>query len=394
MPQSAEAISERVPGRLGAAHPGRVVVPAVLALIVQMPLAGFLVARSELGGASVLALITSIIGPLALLGARRWPGPVVAICAAAEIVELFAAPFALLPWAPSGPPPLALAFAVVSAIVRRARLWAFVSLAGAGIAVLVVLLIGVDLRPGPIIGASLALLLAAGVAEGIRTRRERIQVFRRAVTERRMTAEQAERVRIARELHDVLAHSLSSIHVQAGVGLHLMDSEPDAAAKALAAIREASKTALDEVRSVLNILRSDGEEHAPLRPEPDLSRLEELFEIARVGGVDVSLSNGLSSPPGRTLQLAIYRIVQESLTNVVRHAGASKAVVALTENDGELSVRVENDGKAAEAGHHPLAGRGLLGMRERAELLGGTLSAGPTDAGFRVLAIFPQRSQS
>jgi hypothetical protein len=126
---------------------------------------------------------------------------------------------------------------------------------------------------------------------------------------------QAERVRIARELHDVLAHSLSQINVQAGVGLHLMDKQPEKAAAALASIKETSKTALDEVRSVLGVLRAEGgaDPSAPLVPEPDLARLAGLAASVTSQGIDVSLDNRFGAVP-QAVQLAVYRIVQESLT--------------------------------------------------------------------------------
>jgi signal transduction histidine kinase len=203
---------------------------------------------------------------------------------------------------------------------------------------------------------------------------------------------QGERVRIARELHDVLAHSLSQINVQAGVGLHLMDKQPDKAAEALASIKETSKTALDEVRSVLGMLRSEGSSFdAPLVPEPDLGRLPSLAESATRTGVAVTLDDRLDHAdiPAQ-VQLALYRIVQESLTNVSRHAETATHVgITLERADGSYRVEVRDDGTgggtAGESG-----GRGVLGMRERAELLGGHLSAGPANGGgFVVTAAIP-----
>jgi signal transduction histidine kinase len=186
----------------------------------------------------------------------------------------------------------------------------------------------------------------------------------------------------------VLAHSLSQINVQAGVGLHLMESQPQKAADALASIKLTSKTALDEVRSVLGILRSGANPDAPLVPEPDLSRLAGLAASITEQGVTVTLDNRLDAPPPAAIQLAIYRIVQESLTNVLRHAHATKTTVTLSNDDGEYVVRIADNGSAT-----PLAsesGRGLLGMRERAELLGGRFSAGPRKlGGFEVIAVIP-----
>ena len=136
----------------------------------------------------------------------------------------------------------------------------------------------------------------------------------------------------------MLAHSLSQINVQAGVGLHLMDKQPQQAAAALASIKEVSKTALDEVRSVLGILRSEdgADPGAPLVPEPDLSRLPGLAASVTAQGVTVELQNSLTAPPPAAAQLAIYRIVQESLTNVVRHAQATRATVSISADRRQL----------------------------------------------------------
>ncbi|CAN5296705.1 hypothetical protein BH09ACT5_BH09ACT5_22020 [soil metagenome] len=203
---------------------------------------------------------------------------------------------------------------------------------------------------------------------------------------------QAERVRIARELHDVLAHSLSQINVQASVGLHLMDKQPARASEALASIKETSKTALDEVRSVLGVLRAEGgqDPSAPLVPEPDLSRLPGLAASVTSQGVEVALRNDVADAP-KAVQLAVYRIVQESLTNVVRHAGATHAAVVIAQEGDDYVVTVDDDGSGPHAhADGTTGGRGLLGMHERAELLGGTLTTGASPlGGFRVTARIP-----
>jgi signal transduction histidine kinase len=235
-----------------------------------------------------------------------------------------------------------------------------------------------------------------GAAEGVRTRGERIDRYRSALAVRRQSEVQAERVRIARELHDVLAHSLSQINVQAGVGLHLMEKQPEKAAAALASIKETSKTALDEVRSVLGVLRAEGgaDPNAPLVPEPDLARLDGLVASVTSQGIDVTLDNRLAAVPQAT-QLALYRIVQESLTNVARHAHASSARVELVEDASFYRVTVTDDGVGAAENAAGTGGRGLLGMHERAELLGGTLEAAPLPGGgFRVAASIPKKEAS
>ncbi|MFC3348242.1 sensor histidine kinase [Streptomyces echinoruber] len=211
-----------------------------------------------------------------------------------------------------------------------------------------------------------------------RERAERAQAARRRADE--------ERLRIARELHDVLAHSISVINVQAGMGLALLDTDPEQARTALATIKAKSKEALGEVRQVLDTLRAPGD--APRAPAPGLDRLPELVEQAAVAGLTVHVEGAARRlPPGA--DLAAFRIVQEALTNVVRHSGSRQACVHIEERDGALRLRVDDDGPptGADAGG---SGNGLAGMRERAAALGGTIEAGPRpDGGFRVLAVLP-----
>ncbi|WP_405884783.1 sensor histidine kinase [Streptomyces sp. NBC_01136] len=224
------------------------------------------------------------------------------------------------------------------------------------------------------------------VSELARVRRE--QWARDRAERERAAARRAaeERLRIARELHDVLAHSISVINVQAGVGLALLDSDPEQARTALTTIKEASKEALGEVRQVLDTLRTPGE--APRAPAPGLDRLPELVDQAAGAGLTVDVQGEAPKlPPGT--DLAAFRIVQEALTNVVRHSGSRHARVRLESAQGTLRLRIDDDGPStgADAGG---SGNGLAGMRERAVALGGTIEAGPRDdGGFRVLAVLP-----
>ncbi|MFC5153629.1 sensor histidine kinase [Streptomyces amakusaensis] len=218
--------------------------------------------------------------------------------------------------------------------------------------------------------------------EWIRQRTERAAAARRRADE--------ERLRIARELHDVLAHSISVINVQAGVGLALLDSDPEQARTALTTIKAASKEALGEVRQVLDGLRTPGD--APRAPAPGLDRLPELVEQAATAGLDVTVATGGASfplPPGT--DLAAFRIVQEALTNVVRHSGSRRARVRIVYGRDRLALHVDDDGPAtgSDAGG---SGNGLAGMRERAAALGGGIEAGVRpDGGFRVRADLPVR---
>ena len=371
---------------------GRLLFPVLISLLIQVPsiFLTFTPGRRPtllhlVGIQFWLGLALTIVGPLALLARRRFPGPVVAFVAAAAAVDLFVV----------GPENsavyISLAFAIVSAITHDARVWAWISVGTAWIGSLVVtIMLGTNWTPFRIAATTLAILIVFGVGESSRTRSERIAQIMRIRFQRRQSEVQAERVRIARELHDVLAHSLSQINVQAGVGLHLMDAQPDKAREALASIKETSKSALDEVRSVLGVLRAEGsgEADAPLVPESDLSRLEWLAAAVSTQGVEVTVSGNPVNVPQAT-QLAMFRIVQESLTNVVRHAKATTAEVTLGEDRGFYEVTVVDNGTAPVRSSET-DGRGLLGMRERAELLGGTLDAGPAPGGgFRVTARIP-----
>ncbi|MHA5048198.1 sensor histidine kinase [Streptomyces sp. SD15] len=228
------------------------------------------------------------------------------------------------------------------------------------------------------------------VSELVRVRREQWARDRAERAQAATRRADEERLRIARELHDVLAHSISVINVQAGVGLALLDSDPEQARTALTTIKDASKEALGEVRQVLDTLRTPGE--APRAPAPGLDRLPELVEQAAGAGLTVEIQGDVPKlPPGT--DLAAFRIVQEALTNVVRHSGSRHARVRVDSAQGALRLRIDDDGPAtgSDAGG---SGNGLAGMRERAAALGGTIEAGPRDdGGFRVLAVLPLKAK-
>lgn len=198
-----------------------------------------------------------------------------------------------------------------------------------------------------------------------------------------------ERLRIARELHDVLAHNVSLINVQAGVALHLLDEHPEQAEPALAAIKQASAETLREMRSVLGTLRQ-ADEHAPRGPAPGLARLEELVERMGSAGLEVRVAvEGQRRSLPAAVDLAAYRIVQEALTNVTRHAGGATARVRLSYGARDLLVEVVNDSRRVPAPAPIVEGNGIVGMRERAAGLGGEFSAGPRFGGFLVQARLP-----
>ena len=231
----------------------------------------------------------------------------------------------------------------------------------------------------------------------MQSRRIRIEALEREHVEASRRAAADERLRIAQELHDVVAHSLGVIAVQAGVGLHLINDDPAEARRALEHISAASRSSLGEIRRVLGWVRSgDPVSHAPMPGLGDLQRL--AAEVAEAGlPVTIQMCEQAGSvPPG--VGLAAYRIVQEALTNTLRHAGASRASVRLEASDGVLRIGVYDDGTARDGGQarggHELRGHGLVGMRERVVVYSGSLEAGPgPGGGFRVDATIPYDSR-
>jgi signal transduction histidine kinase len=228
----------------------------------------------------------------------------------------------------------------------------------------------------------------AYVAE-LRDRAERAERTREEEARRQV---HEERMRIARELHDVVSHTIGVISVQAGVAAHLLRRRPEKAAESLEAIRQASDEALGELHAMLGVLRDGDDGRPPLSPAPGLAELDAL--VAQAGGAGVEVQVSVEGEPRRlpsAVDLTAYRVVQESLTNVVRHAGASRARVTVSHRAGGVVVEVVDDGRGGAAGNGSGgSGQGIVGMRERARALGGTLEAGPRpEGGFRVLATLP-----
>jgi signal transduction histidine kinase len=237
------------------------------------------------------------------------------------------------------------------------------------------------------------------IGRGVAARRERLTLLeeRAELLERERTAElrqaiEEERRSIARELHDVVAHRVSLMTVQAGAAQAVLDDDPGRAAKAMSAVEDAGRAALDELRHLLDILgpRSGEQPRSPAASLADLPKLAEQMESAGLGVVlDVE---GLPDDIPTRVDLSAFRIVQESLTNTLRHAGpGATATIRVAFDDGELSIEVVDDG-VGESSWTGGSGRGLAGMRERAELLGGRFDAGPVGGGgFRVTADIPLR---
>jgi signal transduction histidine kinase len=220
---------------------------------------------------------------------------------------------------------------------------------------------------------------------------------REAEAERARHAVRDERVRIARELHDVVAHTLAVITVQAGVGRRLMAKRPEEASEALASIEMIGRTAQDELRTVLGLLREEEVPAAPLVPAPRLIDLKELAETVRGLGIAVELrTSGTDRTLSPSLELSLYRLVQEALTNVVKHAPGSRATVDVEVGVDFVRVQIVDDGRlelrGAARGEIPAnaEGHGLIGMSERVSAFGGTLTAQPLEqGGFRVVGLIP-----
>ncbi|MCU1461813.1 MAG: two component system sensor kinase [Acidimicrobiales bacterium] len=316
-----------------------------------------------------------LLGPAALAVRGRWP-------LVGAGVPLLAADVYLGRGYPYGPIFLSVIVGLVTAVLagERTRAWLLSGLGLVGYP-LAVWLVGRGSELPPL----LHLLLVAGwisvvlaVADLVRSRRlETAERFRRRMSE--------ERLGIARDVHDVLAHNISMINVQAGVALHLFDERPEQARTALANIKDASREALHELRSALEVLRY-GDDRAVRAPAPGLAELDRLVDRVRAGGLDVRTETaGEPVALPASIDLAAYRIVQEALTNVTRHAQARAAVVRIRYGDA-MMIEVLDDGRGGTA----TAGNGIVGMRERAVALGGTLDAGPApDGGFAVVAVLP-----
>ncbi|HEV2931635.1 MAG TPA: sensor histidine kinase [Streptosporangiaceae bacterium] len=239
-------------------------------------------------------------------------------------------------------------------------------------------------------------------AEAERAERKRAAEAERAERERAAEAERArqevreERVRIARELHDVVAHTLTVMTVQAGVGRRLMGKRPEEAGSALASIEAIGRTAQEELRVVLGLLREEDVEAASLAPAPRLVDLKDLVETVRDSGTPVDLrTSGTDRMLSPSLELSIYRVVQEALTNVVKHAPGASASVDVAVTQSEIQVEIANEAGAPGAEVHRGPGHGIVGMRERVGAFGGWLVAEPRPGrGFVVLARIPLEGPS
>ena len=354
---------------------------------------------------SAASLLLVAVASLVLVWRNRWPVAVLTVSAAAVLG------FTLLGYVNGAAliAPAAAVYALATNVsVRRALVASGVTLAALLVATAANDPLGAT--SGPVV--VLPVLFAAACLGGIAVSNRRAfvaSIEARAQDEARLRIDE-ERLRIARELHDVVAHTMSTINVQAAAAALLLADRPAEAAEALAAIRAASKNGLRELRAILNVLRQ-ADEADPTAPAPGLAQLDALIASVSRAGLPTTLDisgHRADLPPGA--DLAAYRIIQESLTNAIRHAGPATATVTLRYGDDVLLIDVTDTGRgvaearagrngtgqAGNAGPAPWegSGHGLPGMRERAAAAGGTLEAGPANGGgFQVTAALPLRRQ-
>jgi signal transduction histidine kinase len=373
-------------------------------LVAVMQVQGTVAKPAEVGSRPLsdlghLGYVLLIVSGLVLIVRRRWPAPVFVTAALASLVY-YTVDFS------DGPGWIAL-FVALYTLTAYGDGHRSPVIAGVGITVLATgwLIAAADIEPAAAIGwvffRIAASVMAAALGESVRSRRavaaealERARQAERTREEEARSRVDAERLRIAREVHDTVAHTIAIINVQAGVTAYLLGKRPERAREALVTIEQMSAQALHEMRAVLGVLRDSDNGRVPY---PGLGQVNELTTMAREAGLDVKLDVTSSTAPlPSAVDHTAYRILQESITNVIRHVGPTRVTVALDYGTDALEVRVTDEGGQAPgddaAGLRPPAepGRGIVGMRERCGLLGGELTAGPRlRGGFEVKARLP-----
>ncbi|KUO22921.1 sensor histidine kinase [Streptomyces dysideae] len=346
-----------------------------------------------------LSLVLIALGAVALVFRRRAPMTVLALTGTVSLVESVTGD-------PRAPVAMSAVIALytVAATTDRPTTWRV------GLLTMAVLG-GSAMLAGPLpwyAQENLAIFAWTGIGatagDAVRSRRAFVHAIReRAERAERTREEEArrrvaeERLRIARDLHDVVAHHIALVNVQAGVAAHVMDKRPDQAKEALAHVREASRSALNELRATVGLLRQSGDPEAPTEPAPGLNRLDELVGTFRSAGLHVEVAradHGTALPAA--VDLAAYRVIQEALTNVQKHAGTeAKAEVSVVRVGPNIEITVLDNGSGDDEPPTDGGGHGLLGMRERVNALRGTLTTGPRyGGGFRVHAILPVKTRS
>lgn len=336
------------------------------------------------GNLDAIAILLIVVSGIALLWRRRWPVWVLTTVVVSYLLMLVVAPN-----------DIALTPAVMVALYTVARQGRRGSaLAIAATTAIVTATAGAVVDPtesfaSEILGELASMLFPVAVGDAMRTREERLRD--RIETEARSRV-QAERVRIARDLHDVVAHGLSIISVQSGVAAELADSNPEHAKKALEVINTTTKTTLEELRDMVGVLRSTDD--APLRPTPsDPNDLTDLIDAAAAAGLNVhaTVTGTFPDQVSDASVVATHRILQEALTNVVRHAGSASVDVNLSHGVDQVTMEICNH-PGTKTNRSETTGVGIIGMTERAHSIGGTVTASPTDdGGFTVRATLPYR---
>ncbi|MEV8019633.1 sensor histidine kinase [Streptomyces sp. NPDC086554] len=388
------------------AHPLAVDGALAAAVLVCMVIGSFVEPYRHDGGPSwgtrtpaTLSVILMVLGATALIFRRRAPWLALAATSTVSVTDLVTGEYrgAVVMSA-------VVALYTVAATTNRPTTWRVGLITMAG-------LTGVAMVAGPLpwyaqenLGIFAWTGMAAAAGDAVRSRRAFVDAIReRAERAERTREEEArrrvaeERLRIARDLHDVVAHHIALVNVQAGVAAHVMDKRPDQAKEALSHVRDASRSALNELRATVGLLRQSGDPEAPTEPAPGLAHLDDLVDTFRHAGLPVEVTRGDAEtelPAGA--DLAAYRIIQEALTNVQKHAGAgAKAEVSVVRVGPNIEVTVLDDGPGAGAEPRAVVednggGHGLIGMRERVSALSGRCTAGPRyGGGFRVHAILP-----
>lgn len=350
-----------------------------------------------------LGYVLLIVSGAAIAARRRWPVPVFVTTALVSLVY-YGLDF------PDGPGWLGLFVALYTLVAYGDGRRTLVT-AGVGVTVLATswLVAVADIEPRAAIGWVFfrigVSVMSVTLGESVRSRRViaadavvRAELAERTREEEARARVDAERLRIAREVHDTVAHAIAIINVQSGVTAHVLDRRPEQAREALHTIEQTSSRALQEMRTILGVLRDDSDGHVP---HPGLGQIDELTTKARDAGLDLKLDEtSPAAPLPSAVDSAAYRILQESITNVIRHVGPTRVTVTLTSGIDALEIRVTDEGRREPADQHLPAqqstgntakpGRGIVGMRERCQLLGGELDAGPLpDGGFEVSARLP-----
>lgn len=372
-------------------HP--VLVDLVIAAAISMIGLAIATTEARTAGAalSVRDVAASLLAFILLVSRRRYPVQVLVLAVIGAVLSM-----------KPTPEPVVLAVVALIALYTVASTTNRMTAWSAGAATALALIAGVWVAAPGHWAETLAVIAWTGMAtaagEAVRNRRgylkaveERAERAERALKEEARRQVVEERLRIARELHDVVAHHIALINVQAGVASHLLRDDPDGASKALGHVRQGARSVLDELGGILSVLRQPEDLAEPMEPLPTLEQLDQLVDSFTAAGLGVERRiAGARRPLPPAVTLIGYRIVQESLTNVHKHGGGAAALLRLDYGPDELSIEVVNGGGGSDVDASNRPGHGIVGMRERVAAVSGTLDIGLTpDGRFRVFARLP-----